>query len=270
MKIVIFDLDETLGYFTQFGIFWDCLNKYLYNNNVLKQNDFNNIFNLYPEFIRPNIIDILKYLVDKKKMMICEKIFIYTNNQGSKEWVNYIIKYFENEINYLLFDQVITAFKKNGKVLEICRTTNSKNHNDLIRCTKISNNSEICFIDDNFYPDMSKKNIYYIILNPYCYDLKFEIIIERFINSKILHNFINDKNEFINFMMTNYEKYNYEFIFKTPEEYNIDKLLGNQLMRHLDFFLCKRNKNKIKTKQNITLKKKNNINKNKTRKNIYY
>ena len=27
-KIVVFDLDETLGYFTEFGILCDCLNKY--------------------------------------------------------------------------------------------------------------------------------------------------------------------------------------------------------------------------------------------------
>ena len=29
MKIVVFDLDETLGYFTQYGIFWDSLAEYL-------------------------------------------------------------------------------------------------------------------------------------------------------------------------------------------------------------------------------------------------
>ena len=29
MKVVIFDLDETLGYFVEFGIFYDCLNRYL-------------------------------------------------------------------------------------------------------------------------------------------------------------------------------------------------------------------------------------------------
>ena len=29
MKIVVFDLDETLGYFVLFGIFWDCLLRFL-------------------------------------------------------------------------------------------------------------------------------------------------------------------------------------------------------------------------------------------------
>ena len=59
MKIVVFDLDETLGYFVEFGIFWDSLNLYLIKNNKkgLNQNDFNNILDLYPEFIRPNIIN---------------------------------------------------------------------------------------------------------------------------------------------------------------------------------------------------------------------
>ena len=33
MKIVVFDLDETLGYFTEFGIFWDSLTIYLKTNN---------------------------------------------------------------------------------------------------------------------------------------------------------------------------------------------------------------------------------------------
>ena len=28
-KIVVFDLDETLGYFVELGLFWDCLQTYL-------------------------------------------------------------------------------------------------------------------------------------------------------------------------------------------------------------------------------------------------
>lgn len=279
MKIVIFDLDETLGYFTEFGILWDCLNKYLCKNNnintsniILNQIIFNNILNLYPEFVRPNIINILKYLVHQKKTLSCEKIMIYTNNQGSKEWINNIIKYFENEINYSLFDQIISAFKQNGKIIEICRTTSSKTHKDLIKCTKIPKNTEICFIDDCFYPEMTSDNIYYIIIKPYYYDLKFETMVERLINSKILNEYIIDVNDFQDNIITNYKKYNYPFIFKTNEEYEIDKILGRQIMTHLEFFFSKsdncdkKNEKKInKTKKNkFTIKK---IGKNKTKKN---
>ena len=37
MKIVVFDLDETIGYFTQFGIFWDCLTNYLKETNKISE-----------------------------------------------------------------------------------------------------------------------------------------------------------------------------------------------------------------------------------------
>ena len=66
LKIVVFDLDETLGYFTEFGIFCDCLNMYLNNNNYSEKN-FNELLDLYPDFLRPNIIQILQYLKNKKK-----------------------------------------------------------------------------------------------------------------------------------------------------------------------------------------------------------
>ena len=79
MKIVVFDLDETLGYFTEYGIFWDCLNKFVISKNKkeLSQDDFNNILDLFPEFIRPNIINILMYLKNKKQTKCCSKIILY-------------------------------------------------------------------------------------------------------------------------------------------------------------------------------------------------
>ena len=101
MKIVVFDLDESLGYFTEYGIFWDSLKNYVTkkNKNELTQEDFNTIFDLYPEFLRPNIINILNYLKDKKKLNCCHKMMIYTNNTGPREWALSIISYFEKKIN---------------------------------------------------------------------------------------------------------------------------------------------------------------------------
>ena len=106
MKIVVFDLDETLGYFVEFGIFWDSLSLYVskYLNKELNQRDFNNVMDLYPEFFRPNIINILSYLKNKKQSKECQKIMIYTNNQGSRKWCEQIVSYFETKLNkYKLF-----------------------------------------------------------------------------------------------------------------------------------------------------------------------
>ena len=50
MKIVVFDLDETLGYFTELGMFWDALHSYIREKNIplpINQELFNNVLILY-------------------------------------------------------------------------------------------------------------------------------------------------------------------------------------------------------------------------------
>ena len=256
MKIVVFDLDETLGYFTELGIFWDCLKNYLkIENNVhLTQTDFNEILDLFPEFLRPNIINILTYLKNKKQSKCCHKMMIYTNNQGPKEWATHIMSYFDNKIKYKLFDQIIAAFKVNGKRVEICRTTQDKTHNDFIKCTKLPLNAEICFLDDAIHPEMIKDNIYYINLKPYYYDINFNEMIEKFKNSNCGKKIIIDETKFEELMINEFKRYNYDCLNKNIKEYEVDKILGKQIMTHLHDFFNKSLKNK--TRKNIFKKNK--------------
>ena len=68
-KIVVFDLDETLGYFMELGMFWEALKTYIHKTQLpiqLNQLFFDNILNLYPEFVRPDILNILNYIKTKK------------------------------------------------------------------------------------------------------------------------------------------------------------------------------------------------------------
>ena len=215
MKIVVFDLDETLGYFVEFGIFWDSLSLYVskYLNKELNQRDFNSVMDLYPEFFRPNIMNILSYLKNKKQSKECQKIMIYTNNQGSRKWCEQIVSYFETKLNkYKLFDQIISAFKINGKQIEICRTTNNKTHDDFIQCALLPEKTEICFIDDSYHEKMNHEKVYYIQPSPYFYYLTVDTIVKRFINSKLytdsfdetqLYNIINDGHYIIPFPQNN-------------------------------------------------------------------
>jgi hypothetical protein len=248
MKIVVFDLDETMGYFTEFGIFWDCLINYikLKNKKELTDNDFNNILDLFPEFLRPNIINILSYLKKKKQSNCCNKMMIYTNNTGPREWAHHIINYFETKIGYKLIDQIIAAFRINGKQVEICRTTHHKSHDDFIRCTKVPINAEICFMDDNFYPEMSNENIYYINIKPYYHDLNFEYMISTFQESNVGKAIIDDDDvdDFEYIMLKQLKRYKYDVVKKDEKEYEIDKILGKQIIMHLQDFFKKSNKNK--------------------------
>ena len=253
MRIVVFDLDETLGYFTQYGIFWDSLSHYLKikNKNKLTQANFDSILDLFPEFLRPNIINILSYLKTKKKTNCCHKMMIYTNNNGSSEWAHHIVAYFENKLKCKLIDQIIAAFKINGKRVEICRTSPNKSHKDLIKCTKIPSDAEICFIDDNFYPEMAHDNIYYINIQPYYYDLQFKYMLQTFITADVGKDIVNNDPDFEHIMTDHIKTFKYMVIEKDNKEYEIDAILGKHIITHLQLFFTRSNKNKtIKNRGN--------------------
>jgi len=241
MKVVVFDLDETLGCFTQLGIFWQSLEHFAKIRQIhLTQQDFDDTLDLFPEFIRPNIIPILNYLKTKKQGNMCHKLLIYTNNTGPKEWSQQIIRFFESKIHYKLVDQIIAAFKINGKQIEMCRTTYEKTHDDLIRCTKIPTNAEICFIDDAFYPKMVNDNIYYINLKPYFYDLPFDYILQTFEKSDVGQKIAKKADSPWSLLQTFLEeeivKYHYVYRKKPEDEYEIDKILGKHILSHLKIF----------------------------------
>jgi len=263
-KIVVFDLDETLGYYVEFGMFWDALQDYIKKNNIpiaVDQQLFNKVLDLYPEFLRPNIINILNYLKKKKTTKHCHKLMIYTNNQGPDEWAQQIQSYFESKLNYKLFDQIIKAFKIRGKQVELCRTSHMKKHEDLIRCTKIPETTEICFLDDVFHPGMVDDRVYYINLKPYTHDLPFETMIDRFIKSGILDINATINTDLSKSLLQFMKRYRHSYVEKTKEAQNVDKILSKKILQHLQTFFQKKQKTrktvivKNKTIKNKTIKK---------------
>jgi len=236
-KVVVFDLDETLGYFLELGIFWEALLLYAKQDNILTQEMFNKVLDLYPEFIRPSIYAILKYLKRQTSTGLCRSVMIYTNNNGPPEWVHFIKNYIHEKLEYNLFDQVIGAFKVNGKVFEICRTTTEKTRDDFIRCTKLPENIEICFIDNEYHEDMNQHDIYYIKVNTYIHTLQPNIMIDRFVSNKISKPFVQNKMDFIRFVTTYMRRYSGIYnLIKSKEEYEIDKIVSKQLMVLLQSF----------------------------------
>jgi hypothetical protein len=266
-KIVVFDLDETLGYFVEFGMFWDALKNFINQQKLSETVDqllFNKLLDLYPEFLRPNIINILNYLKQKKKTKSCNKLMIYTNNQGPEEWTKQIQSYFETKIKYNLFDQIIKAFKIKGKQVELCRTSHTKKHTDLINCTKIPETTEICFLDDVYHDGMVNDRVYYVNLKPYIHDLQFELMIERFIKSGIIN--IQSQNLtdiFKTNMLKFMNQYRHTYVEKTKDAQNIDKILSKKILQHLQIFFNKKSQNKTIRKtnktHNKTKKKKQNL-----------
>ena len=186
-KVIVFDMDETLGSFADLYILWCGIYQ------IWPQcNNFNELMDMFPEFLRYGILTILEYLYDCKLKKMCHKIFIYTNNQCSKSWVNAISDYFEYKVKNThprksrrkLFDKMICAFKINNKKIEECRSSHHKKIDDFLKCSMISDDTEICFVDDVEYPSMKNSKVYYICPRPYVHSLSTNQIVKRITKAK--------------------------------------------------------------------------------------
>jgi hypothetical protein len=230
----------------------------------LKQNNysgehFNDLLDLYPLFLRPKILTILRYLKTKKKENKCYKVMIYTNNQGNKNWANNIKKYFEYKIDEPLFDKIIGAFKVGGKHIELGRTSHDKTMDDFVRCTKMPENIELCFIDDVYHVGMTDDKVYYINVKPYKHQLSINDMINTFLHSN-LGLVVKNNEQFEHAMKSDFKRYSYRVNQKTKEEQEIDEIIGKRMLQHLkQFFYEKTNrtyKKKGKNNRNKTMKKK--------------
>jgi hypothetical protein len=250
-KVIVFDLDETLGSFTDMDILWHTIDSILKNDNIL---DFAGLFELYPEFLRVGILKILDYVYRKKKSGDCYKLYIYTNNQSQSYYVNMICDYLTNTIckkNDILFDQIIYAFKINERIIQIGRTSHSKIHSDLINCTLLPKKTAVCFLDDLNFDDMKKERIYYIQPKAYRHNLSTDTILQRLFKSKYMC-LLNDykhliRDEFIS-------RINIQHSFNSGSKTKLYTLQQNEqitkkMMYHIrEFFLLSKKKQNTKKK----------------------
>lgn len=232
-KVIVFDLDETLGSFGELGSFCNALDEY-YGDRQISYNMFNDLLDLYPEFIRPQIINILKYILQKKKEDKCKYIMIYTNNQD-RIWVEHIKAYFEKKLKSKIFEQVICAFKVDGRVLELNRTTQEKTVDDFFRCTKLPRDIEICFVDDLFHPKMEEDNVYYIHVKAYKHYIPTSTLVDRYMNSHLVKD-VKNKEELRSFLMS---KLKYNIAEKSKEEQDVDIIVSKKLLEHIREFFTK-------------------------------
>jgi hypothetical protein len=253
-KIVVFDLDETLGFFTDLGEIYDALSKQM--GGSVDQKTFNQLLRAFPRYRRPGIMAILRYLKGQKIRKHCDKVMIYTNNQGPSSWAMHIQKYFEDELGYPLFDQIIAAFKVGRTQVEICRTSHSKTVADFIQCTKLPTNTKICFLDDQYHPDMVSDDVYYIRLGSYVYHYTKHEIMRGLATSRIMSN-VPDKNSVLKSLLADIGAITVD-TKKRDERYGVYKIASKRIMFYLqDFFRHDKTARKKGKRRNKTQKNKN-------------
>ncbi len=249
--IVVFDMDETLGHFSQLHIFWSILKEYFSENNYKYNNkDFFKLVDTFNLFLRPEIIDILNYLIKEKKNKRCDKIMIYTNNQGPKTWAESIRDYFHNKLNYKIFDQIIGAFKVGNKQIEVCRTSHYKSIKDLINCTKLPQETKILFVDDQHHPEMEGNNVVYLHIKPYVYKYKFIDMINSFYteNHDVIQK-LSGNEKYYKFFKDRLVNYSDITENKTQLEEDIDKILSKKIIQHLSEFFKTRRTDKTRKRR---------------------
>lgn len=268
-KIIIFDFDETIGNFTDLYILWVGITKFLkINNNVNMNEVFNRLLDIYPEFLRTEILKVFQYIEKKKNENIIAGLYIYTNNQClDDKWINYISNYIDLKIkSNKVIDKVVYAFKIKNEIIELNRTTNRKTIDDFINCTLIHKNTNICFLDNSFYQEMIKDNVYYIQPKSYYHNLSDSEILNRFITSNI-GLYISKNSE----VEGGYYKKLIDWFFLNKSSLKINKSevdnkkyqeITNKILYHIKEFIY------IKNNRGKTIKK-NNISSNFTRKKRY-
>ena len=202
-KVVVFDLDETIGCFSDLYLIWNAIfTKNIYRGEKSRpiiQRLFNDLLDLYPEFLRYGILNILRFIKTKIGSGESHRIYLYTNNQcdfsvwtntcvcSPTEWVEMIIVYLNIRLGVVdtIFAKPLCAFKINQQVIEPMREGHRKSHRDFLKCSVLPKTTEICFVDDNYYEKMIHDKVYYIQPPPYFHNLTRAVIIDRFVSSKL-------------------------------------------------------------------------------------
>lgn len=247
---MVFDLDETLGHFSQIATFWNLTNHYL-SYPVLDNKFFFKFLDSFQDFLRPNILKLLSNLKRKKQRGICDYIIIFTNNTN-KQWIELIKEYFHYRLKYKLFDKIIAGFRDYGNQVEICRSSHDKSHKDFINCSKLPLNTKICFLDDLEHHQMENPNVLYIHIKPYLHHEKFIKMANIFYKQNKSIFFKNNNNtyqDYSKYIINSTKKYKLEYFKKSSIEKNIDYMLSDQIIKEINRF--------FKTQaKNFTIKKK--------------
>jgi hypothetical protein len=152
-KNVVFDFDETIGYFEQ-------IIEMIKHTKKTSKIEVFELFTLFPLVFRTNIFDIFYFIVRLKKEKKIKSVILYSNNNNDR-FIDYVLSFIHQKLNFHLFDLSISLNQTHNK---------NKNLSDLLNYSNglLNKNSSIFFIDDKEYDDM-KMIKYYIKCESYKY-----------------------------------------------------------------------------------------------------
>lgn len=240
MKVIVFDLDETIGNFEQLGIIWDILESE--TTKLTKPQTFD-ILDKFPKLLRPGLISLLSTLKKDYKIQTA----IFTNNRAPPKWVYMFSEYLSYKIGTRAFNKIVKSWKIDGEIIEPCRTSHKKKYSDFLHCTHYPKGTKLCFLDDRYHEYMDHRNVYYIHVKPYVYHYPFSVMIHKLLSSNVGTQLIQQyskthktpkqlsKDELYDTFLK--ETTPYSFRVRKTEIDEHDKLITQELKKHIRYFI---------------------------------
>jgi hypothetical protein len=189
-------------------------------------------------------------LLERRNKKECQQLMIYTNNQGPPQWVKLISAYFTYKLGVKVFDQIIAAFKVHGQVVEVGRSRHEKCVDDLIKCTQVPRNTEICFLDDQYHALMEHDNVFYITVKPYYFSLPFDEMAVTYYRAQaqaqqqILAQqgpfLLGPLPDFLAKMHAYTSRFKFDVLPKAAAEQEVDTIVSKKILSYLEEFFQKR------------------------------
>jgi hypothetical protein len=104
-KNIVFDFDETIGYFDQI------IELIKYTKKTSKQEIFN-FLKTFPYVFRTSIFDIFCYIVRLKKEKKIKNVILYSNNNNDV-FIGIVLSFIHEKLNYNLFDVSLAPLAEN-------------------------------------------------------------------------------------------------------------------------------------------------------------
>ena len=156
-KVIVFDMDETIGAFSALS---RNMNELTY---VLSYELFCNMMRENDAYLRPGILNVLAMVVEATKVAPGLLFVLYTNN-ANVEWIGFVVHYLKGQLGVpRLFDHVVHgADPRRQPLLE-------KSVEDLCMCTGIKGLKKcpFFFVDDQYHEKMNVAAVTYFLISPY-------------------------------------------------------------------------------------------------------
>ena len=230
-KIIIFDMDETIGSFKFASVYYNILLDIKKFSKKEKKEIYFKILDNYPNIFRKNIFKIFNFLKKYKNEKKYD-VVLYTNNNGDRGYTLNIVDYIHNKLDFKLFDKIITQFGTNT----IKREASYKTYRDFIKI--YNKNVKVIFFDDYNHMGMNHQNVQYVLLKIYNYSINYSNYINFFQKINKKYNYLNEK-ELRKYKLFLKEFSNQKTIKRAFKNYNETTYIYNSIYKFLNM------KNKI-------------------------